>query len=380
MSPTEPDGTRLGRVILVDDSALIRDAIGEQLEQAGWEVRRAGGGKEALALVRDDSPDAVICDMHMPDMTGLEVIDEIRRIDDTLPVVVLSGDDDLTAVLRAVRLGAFDYVIKHGDALGALEAAIARAVAHRRLARENARLTAALEQANRELAAHVRELRAQHELLEQARARSDALLRNILPGPVAERLMRGEPVIADGFEQCTVLFADIVGFVELASERAPIEVVKLLDQIVSAFDHLVERHGLEKIKTIGDAYMAVAGLPAPRPDHAQAAAEMALDMLQVIDEVRLHGALALEVRIGLHSGPVVAGIIGTKKFSYDVWGDTVNVASRMQSSSTPGRVQISEATLRLLGDGYAVQARGPIAVKGKGQVRTWFLLGRAARA
>ncbi|HWN70049.1 MAG TPA: adenylate/guanylate cyclase domain-containing protein, partial [Haliangium sp.] len=193
-------------------------------------------------------------------------------------------------------------------------------------------------------------------------------------------LMREEQVIADGFDESTVLFADIVGFVGLAAERAPIEVVELLDEIVSGFDHLVERHGLEKIKTMGDAYMAAAGLPTPRADHARIAAEMALDMMQVIEAVRVQGAVDLQVRIGLHSGPVVAGIIGTKKFSYDVWGDTVNVASRMQSSSAPGRIQISEATHRLLGDGYVVEARGPITVKGKGQVQTWFLLGRTTRA
>jgi adenylate cyclase len=397
MSSRERDGALSGRLILVDDSRLIRDVIGAELEQSGWEVRRASSGKEALALVRAWTPDTVVCDLHLPDMAGLEVIEEIGRIDRTLPVVVLSGDDDLTAVLSAVRLGAFDYVIKQGDDRGALEAAIARAVAHGRLARENLRLTAALEQANRELAAHVHVLREQHVLLEQARARSDALLRNILPGPVAERLMREEEVIADGFDACTVLFADIVGFVGLAAERTPIEVVELLDEIVSGFDHLVERHGLEKIKTMGDAYMAAAGLPAPRADHAHIAAEMALDMLQVIEAVREPRAVALEVRIGLHSGPVVAGIIGTKKFSYDVWGDTVNVASRMQSSSLPGRIQVSEATYRLLGAGraggaggagaagaagagaerYVMEARGPIAVKGRGTVNTWFLLGRA---
>ncbi|HWN70216.1 MAG TPA: response regulator, partial [Haliangium sp.] len=135
-------------MILVDDSSLIREVIGEQLEHSGWEVRRAGGGKEALALVRTWPADTVVCDLHMPDMAGLDVIHEIRRIDPTLPVVVLSGDDDLAVVLSAVRLGAFDYVIKQDGDRGALEASIARAVAHGRLARENLRLTAALEQAN----------------------------------------------------------------------------------------------------------------------------------------------------------------------------------------------------------------------------------------
>jgi adenylate cyclase len=364
-------------LILVDDSPLIRDMVAEQLERSGWEVRRAGDGQEALALIHTWMPDTVVCDLHMPGMAGLEVIHEIRRIDRTLPVVILSGDDHLDAVLNAVRRGAFDYVIKHGNDFDALEAAIERAVAHGRLVRENLRLTEALERANRELEEHVRELRAQHEMLAQARARSDALLRNILPGPIAERLMRAEQVIADGFEQVTVLFADIVGFTRLAAGHMPLDVVKLLDQIVSGFDRLIEQRGLEKIKTMGDAYMAAAGLPTPCADHATRAADMALDMLQFVETVRVELGLSLDVRIGLHSGPVVAGIIGTKKFSYDVWGDTVNVASRMESSSVPGRIQISEVTHGLLGGGYVVEARGPIAVKGKGPVSTWFLLGRA---
>jgi adenylate cyclase len=377
ISPTARGRASLGRLLLVDDSPLVRDAIGRRLESSGWEVRRAGGGKEALALVRAWPPDTVVCDLHMPDMAGLDVLHELQRIDRTLPVVVLSGDHDLEAVLSAVRLGAFDYVLKRSDELETLDTAIARAVAHGRLARENVRLTEALERANRELEARVQELHEQHEMLEQSRARSDALLRNILPGPVAERLMHQEQVIADGFDQCTVLFADIVGFTRLAAGRSPIAVVKLLDEIVSGFDRLVERHGLEKIKTMGDAYMAAAGLPTPRADHAQIAAEMALDMLDVIAGVRVQGESSLDARIGLHSGPVVAGVIGTKKFSYDVWGDTVNLASRMESSSMAGRIQISEATYRLLGDHYVMEARGPVAVKGKGAVSTWFLVGRA---
>lgn len=364
-------------MILVDDSPLIRDMIAEELEGKGWEVRRAAGGQEALDLIHAWMPDTVVCDLHMPGMAGLEVIHEIRRIDRTLPVVILSGDDHLDAVLSAVRRGAFDYVLKHGHDFDALLAAIERAVAHGRLVRENQRLTEALERANRELEAHVHELRAQHEMLAQARARSDALLRNILPGPIAERLMRAEQVIADGFEQVTVLFADIVGFTRLAAGHVPLDVVKLLDRIVSGYDRLIEQHGMEKIKTMGDAYMAAAGLPTPCADHAQRAADMALDMVQFVATVRAERGLPLDVRIGIHSGPVVAGVIGTKKFSYDVWGDTVNVASRMESSSEPGRIQISEATHGLLGDGYLVEARGPIAVKGKGPVSTWFLLGRA---
>lgn len=365
-------------MILVDDSSLVRDAIGAQLDALGWEVRSVAGGEAALAMARVWMPDAVVCDLHMPGMAGLEVIRELRRIDRNLPVVILSNDDELTAVLGAVRRGAFDYVIKHDHDSRALEAALERAVAHARLARENLRLTQELERANTELEARVRELHEQHGLLEQARARSDALLRNILPDPIAERLMRQSRAIADGFDEVTVLFADIVGFTRLAAGHTPLEIVVLLNEIISRFDELTERHGLEKIKTMGDAYMAAAGLPVPRADHAEAAADMALDMLRVVEAAREGAWSSLEVRIGLHSGPVVAGVIGTKKFSYDVWGDTVNVASRMEASSVPGRVQVTDETRRRLAGKFALEPRGPIAVKGKGQIHTWFLLARAS--
>lgn len=360
---------------MIDDSPLILDLLGEQLESSGWQVRLATGGSEALAIIRDWPPEAVVCDLHMPEMAGLEVMRRIRALDPTLPVVVLSGDDDLSVVLGAVRQGAFDYVVKDGLDIRPLQAAIERAVAHARLARENLRLTGALQQANEELEARVRELDEKHRLLEQAQAQSEALLRNILPEAIVARLKEDDQVIADGFGEVTVLFADIVGFTRLAAERSPIDTVALLNEVFSRFDHLVEQYGLEKIKTIGDAYMAAAGLPLPRPDHARAAANMALDMLRVITELQANIDAPVGVRIGMHSGPVVAGVIGTKKFIYDIWGDTVNVASRMEASGIPGRVQLTDETCVHLAHGYELEERGIIEVKGKGTIRTWFLTG-----
>jgi adenylate cyclase len=313
----------------------------------------------------------------MPDMEGLEVMRRIRALDPTLPVVVLSGDADLSAVLGAVRQGAFDYVVKDGSDIRPLQAAIERAVAHARLARENLRLTYARQRANEELEARVCELDEKRRLLEQAQAQSEALLRNILPDVIVERLKEDDQAIADGFSEVTVLFADIVGFTRLAADRTPIDIVALLNEIFSRFDHLVEEHGLEKIKTIGDAYMAASGLPVPRPDHAEAAANMALGMLRVIAALQPQIGAPVGVRIGMHSGPVVAGVIGTKKFIYDIWGDTVNVASRMEACSVPGRIQITDETRARLGRGYRVEERGLIEVKGKGTIRTWFLIGRS---
>jgi class 3 adenylate cyclase len=221
-----------------------------------------------------------------------------------------------------------------------------------------------------------RALDAEHRLLLAERERSERLLLNVLPAPIAARLKQGEEVIADGFPEVTVLFADLVDFTRRSQETTPERVVRVLDDLFSALDQLAERHGLEKIKTVGDAYMAVGGLPEPRPDHAQAVAEMALD---VREEVARHldpGGEPLAVRIGIDTGPVVAGVIGRRKFSYDLWGDTVNTASRMESQGVAGCIQVTDRTYRRLRDRYRFERRGPVQVKGKGELVTWFLVGR----
>ena len=221
-----------------------------------------------------------------------------------------------------------------------------------------------------------RALDAEHRLLLAERERSERLLLNVLPAPIAARLKQGEEVIADGFPEVTVLFADLVDFTRRSQETTPERVVRVLDDLFSALDQLAERHGLEKIKTIGDAYMAVGGLPEPRPDHAQAVAEMALDVRQEVARHLDPGGEPLAVRIGIDTGPVVAGVIGRRKFSYDLWGDTVNTASRMESHGVAGCIQVTARTYQRLKDGYRFQRRGPIQVKGKGEMVAYFLLGR----
>jgi class 3 adenylate cyclase len=214
--------------------------------------------------------------------------------------------------------------------------------------------------------------------LEAEQARSEALLLNVLPGPIAERLKTGEEQIADTMSEVSVLFADIVGFTRLTAHIAPTEMVQTLNRIFSRFDALAVHHGMEKIKTIGDGYHVVAGLPCERPDHAQAAAEMALDMQDVVRDLAQETGLPLCIRVGIDSGgPVIAGVIGTQKYVYEVWGDVVNTASRMESHGVPNAIQVTEATQALLGDEFTFEKRGTIDVKGKGAMQTYFLTGRA---
>jgi class 3 adenylate cyclase len=212
--------------------------------------------------------------------------------------------------------------------------------------------------------------------LQLEQQRSERLLLNVLPAPIATRLKAGEAVIADAFPEVTVLFADLVDFTRRSQQVRPAQVVATLNELFSAFDRLAQRHGLEKIKTIGDAYMVAGGLPTPRPDHAEAIAEMALAMHEEVTRRADPSGQPLQVRIGIDTGPVEAGVIGTSKFSYDLWGDTVNTASRMESHGVAGCIQVTERTYQRLRDGYRFQRRGPIPVRGKGELVTWFLLGR----
>ena len=242
---------------------------------------------------------------------------------------------------------------------------------------------ARIRQVVHDLAIALKQTQETAEKLAVEQVKSERLLLNILPAPIAARLKQsqeqlvqpGAP-IADGFSDVTVLFADIVGFTELSSRVAPETMVGLLNQIFSRFDQLAEEHGLEKIKTIGDAYMVVGGLPKPRADHAIAIAAMALDMQQAINQFNQTAQQAFEIRIGINTGPVVAGVIGIKKFIYDLWGDTVNIASRMESHGVAGGIQVTTATYDCLKQDYYFEPRGAIAIKGRGPMETHWLKGK----
>jgi guanylate cyclase len=212
--------------------------------------------------------------------------------------------------------------------------------------------------------------------LRSEQAKAENLLLNILPRAIADKLKAQPQTIADQFTAASILFADVADFTPHSEHMAPAEVVGVLDRLFSHFDVLAEKYGVEKIKTIGDCYMVAAGVPSPRADHARALACMALDMIEAMRSRGVVGDLGLELRVGINSGPVVAGVIGRKRFLYDLWGDAVNTASRMESQGTPGRIQITGATYELIKDQFVCEPRGTVSVKGKGDMETWYLLGQ----
>lgn len=227
----------------------------------------------------------------------------------------------------------------------------------------------------------MREVSRAEAAMEVEYSRSEALLTNILPATVAAKLKDpAHGTIADRYDEAAILFADIAGYTEQSSEIPPTELVRFLDRLYTTFDRLVDRHGLEKIKTTGDSYMVVSGVPTPRPDHIEAIADLALDLCRSVAELRDPRGKPVPMRMGIAAGPVVAGVVGARRFFYDVWGDAVNVASRMESTDIIGRIQVPENVFERLRHDFVLEERGEIEVKGKGMMRTWFLVGRKPAA
>ncbi len=227
----------------------------------------------------------------------------------------------------------------------------------------------------------MREVTRAEAAMEVEYKRSEALLTNILPASVAQKLKDpAHGVIADRYDDASILFADIAGFTERASEIPPTELVRFLDRLYTTFDRLVDRHGLEKIKTTGDSYMVVSGVPTPRPDHAEAIAALALDMSDAVADLRDPRGNPVPLRMGIASGPVVAGVVGARRFFYDVWGDAVNVASRMESTDPEGRIQLPQDVFERLRHAFVLEERGDVEIKGKGVMRTWYLVAHKPRA
>lgn len=346
--------SRGGTILVVDDMEENRELLNRRLSRLGYAVHLAGTGEAALQFIAATPVDLILLDILMPGVDGIEVLGRLKSnpVTQHIPVVMLSSADQIDTVVRCIELGADDFLPKPFNAV-LLMARIESSLSKKRLR-------------DREVE-FLKQLQAEQEI-------SERLLLNILPKPIAERLKRGEKIIADSFPEVTVLFSDFVGFTNLAATITAAELVGRLNEIFSAFDNLCEQHGLEKIKMIGDAYMVVGGLPTPRPDHAAAIARLALAMQAELARLSTGGANPLGMRIGIHTGPVIAGVIGKKKFAYDLWGDTVNLASRMESHAPPGGILVTAATRKLLGSQFRFHEGRALTIKGKGRVMTHLLV------
>ena len=355
----------LGSLILVvDDYQALRKTVIRQLNTLGFcNILEAQDGVEALTIVHENPVDLILLDIDMPGADGLEVLAILKANERTvsLPVIVISGSEESSKTSDCIELGAEDYLRKPFDSV-LLRARVLSSLEKKRL---------------RDLDQHHLEiLNREKLLLEIEQLKTEKLMLSILPRPIAERLKRGEKNISGSYSDVTILFSDLVGFTEMTSKMTAVGLVELLNDIFTRFDVRADTLGLEKIKTMGDSYMAAGGLPIPRPDHAEICAEMAIGMLNDLENFNHETGSDLSMRIGMSSGPVVAGVIGHNKFSYDLWGNTVNTASRMESTSHNNCVQVSSTTYESLKDTYTFQYGGLVECKGLGKISTYFLLGK----
>ena len=352
-------------VLVVDDSRVMRAVLTKSLRDLGFtNITEAVDGSDALVKLREKPFDLMLLDMEMPQLNGIEVLAAIN-VDHHLkgvPVIVISGAEQIEMAVQCIEAGAEDYLNKPPNPT-LLRARVTTSLEKKRL-RDLEKLRMA-------------QLQAEKELVELEKEKSERLLLNILPGAIAGRLKGGEKAIANGHAVVSVMFADLCGFTALSRKTTPADLVSMLNSIFTAFDLIVEKYGVEKIKTIGDCYMLVGGLPINRDDHAEAVADAAMEMVEALEKINATNATELQMRVGIHTGPVVAGVIGKIKFTYDLWGDTVNVASRMESSGMPGRIHVSQQTAQALHGKFALEDRGFVECKGLGQVQTYFVNGRS---
>ena len=350
-------------ILVVDDQEANVLLLERMLRGAGYtSIASTRDPNEVCELHRKNRYSLILLDLQMPGVDGFQVMEGLKTIETEgyLPILVITAQPDHK--LRALKAGAKDFVSKPFD-LAEVLVRVRNMIEVRLLHLETKKL---------------------YDRVVAEQKVSERLLLNVLPPSIAERL-KGRPevmadsfteVIADSFAEVTVLFADIVGFTKFSEGVRAEVLVGVLNDIFTRFDSIADNRGLEKIKTIGDSYMAAAGLPVPVADHTERAAHMALDMIEVMDRFNEQGLYKLKVRIGISTGAVVAGVIGKRKFLYDLWGDVVSTASRMESHGVSGRIQVTDSTRRRLGEPFLLEKRGAIDVKGKGEMHTWFLNSR----
>jgi class 3 adenylate cyclase len=347
LKPMSTGPTRApGFVLVVDDEEQNRSLLRDPLEARGYEVEEAADGVLALQKIAGRPPDVILLDLMMPQMDGFEVCRRLKKDPKTahIPILIVTALSDRKERLMGIEAGANDFLNKPIDIQDVI-----------------------LRVGNAVYAKHL------HDQLQVEREKSEQLLLNILPKPIAERMKKGETNIADSHPDVTVLVANLVGFTTLSAHINPEQIVQLLNEIFSAFDLLVEKHGLEKIKTIGDAYMVAGGISFPRPDHAEASADLALHLQEEIQRLNQEYGTSVRLRIGICTGPVIAGVIGRGRFAYDLWGETVNLACRLESTGEAGKIQIAESTYERLKHKYQFAPKHSIDVKGQDHLSACWL-------
>jgi len=358
----EPAEILKAKVLVVDDMQANVLLLERMLGGAGYTcVTSTVDPRAVCALHEKNRYDLIVLDLQMPGMDGFQVMEGLKPIekDGYLPVLVITAQPDHK--LRALQAGAKDFISKPFDVAEVLMRVhnmLEVRLLHLEVHRKNDELKKLFDQVVAE------------------RKVSERLALHVPPDSIAARLQARPDVTADSFADVTVLIADIVGFADLTPAVSPERLALLLEEIFTGFDGLANQRGLKKIKTLGNSYMAAAGVPVPAGDHAVRAAHLSLDMVEALDRFNERGGHSLQVRIGIATGAVVAGVIGKRLYLYDVWGDAVNTASRMESHGVAGRVQVSESTRRLLGESFLLEERGALQVEGKGEVNTWFVSGR----
>ena len=366
-------------VLYVDDEVNNLNSFRAALRRH-YNVFTALSGEEGIEILTKNDIHVVVTDQRMPHMTGVQFLQHIPGDQDNIRII-LTGFSDMESIIEAINTGkVYRYITKPWDK-DELKITIDNAVETVMLRRNNKKLIYELQVNNEQLEVKVqqrtREIERQKEIIETAKAQSDSLLLNILPDEIAEELKKFGKSYARKHDQVSVLFSDIKGFSSVAETLTPVKLVTQLDEVFGAFDNIIAKYDMEKIKTIGDAYMCACGLPLPDEENAIKAVKAGIDMQRFINEFGLANKIqnlpVFEVRIGIHTGPLVAGVVGLKKFAYDIWGNTVNLASRMEQHSEAGKVNISGETYKLIKDQFRCTHRGRIETKSKLHVDMYFV-------
>ena len=340
-------------MLVADDHEHNREMVAQLLRQEGHRVTEVQDGRRALEALMETEFDLVLLDIEMPELNGYQVLEQLKSnpVWCHLPVIVISALDDVDSVVSCVEMGADDYLAKPFNPV-LLRARVQACLEKKRLRDQERRFLTSSQAEQRQ---------------------SEHLLLNILPKSIVDRLKGGERAIADSLPEVSVLFADLSGFTRFSSRVPACTLVGYLSEIFSAYDQLARDHGIEKIKTIGDAYMAVGGLPGGRADHARGIGQMALAIQRMMPGLNQKLGTNFRVRVGINIGPVVAGVIGAEKFTYDLWGDTVNVACRMQTLCPLGMVQVTATARKVLRPHFRFKRRGLLYVKGRGLMSSYLL-------